>query len=211
MTSPISKPMLFSSDMVRALMRDVDPKTQSRRVMKDQPSDDWHPHSWGEVHKIRDGEFVMRNGSPVVIGWGPSNDLGDEAYICPHPGGSVIWVKETFGKQDDKIVYRADMDGLEDEAYRQFFDWKPSIFMPRWASRITLEVTAVKVERLNDISEEDVKAEGCTWDDNLLPPRASGVSPSKRAYFWLWESINGKGSWAMNPWVWCYTFRRVKP
>jgi hypothetical protein len=101
--------------------------------------------------------------------------------------------------------------------------WRPSIFMPRWASRITLEIAAVRVERLQSISEADARAEGVK-----LSQRA--VSPSKAQSFWwdylrsepscpwaresfgtLWESINGPGSWDANPWVWVVEFRRVQP
>jgi hypothetical protein len=106
---------------------------------------------------------------------------------------------------------RAPDEALEKwEAYlnRYWRQWRPSIHMPRWASRITLEVTAVKVERLADISEADAKAEGA--EPYRLP-----VHPDREhlrhvdGYHDLWESINGPGSWALNPWVWCVSFSRL--
>ena len=99
--------------------------------------------------------------------------------------------------------------------------WRPSIHMPRWASRITLEITDIRVERLQEISEDDAKAEGVEpwvigdgWREYGLPPdvEAAGTHPLRSArdsFASLWESINGPGSWKANPWVWVIEFRRV--
>ncbi|MES1979589.1 MAG: hypothetical protein V4451_16225 [Pseudomonadota bacterium] len=84
----------------------------------------------------------------------------------------------------------------------------PGIHMPRWASRITLEITDVRVERLQDISEADAKAEGC---EPLLVPPDGGSYPYVEGYCELWETINGAGSWDENPWVWVVEFKRVAP
>lgn len=81
----------------------------------------------------------------------------------------------------------------------------PSIHMPRWASRINLEITGVRVERLQEISVSDAIAEG--YDGSIQSP----VDPSIKWYSDLWESINGSGSWDTNPWVWVVNFRRIKP
>jgi len=81
--------------------------------------------------------------------------------------------------------------------------WKPSIHMPRWASRINLEVVSVRVERLQNISEDDALAEGIT----LVERGTSPVDQFKK----LWESINGPGSWEANPWVWVVEFKRIEP
>lgn len=92
---------------------------------------------------------------------------------------------------------------------------RPSIYMPRWASRITLEVTGVRVERLNDINQEDAIAEGVEAHDDdgvtYYGPLGRGVCDPIVAYRSLWDSINGPGSWAANPWVWVVEFKRVRP
>ena len=105
--------------------------------------------------------------------------------------GDRLWVRETWGHNPEGpgYVYRSDGDfDMKFHGDR----WRPSIHMPRWASRITLEVTGVRVERLQDINEEDALAEGV-----------------EHAFRSLWESINGPGSWDANPWVWVVEFRRV--
>lgn len=122
--------------------------------------------------------------------------------------GRRIWVKETFllraaGKA---IIYRADLDGIEAAGTGGLYGgWKPSILMPRKWSRITLEITKVRQERLQDISEADAIAEGA---EKLV----SGTSGYRAGYAVLWDSINGKvdcGSWVENPLVLVYEFRRV--
>ncbi len=90
--------------------------------------------------------------------------------------------------------------------------WTPSIYMPRWASRLSLEIVSVRVERLNDISEADALAEGC--DTDRLPDGAGEGGEWHCPTAWyadLWESINGAGSWAQNPWVWVVEFKVVTP
>lgn len=88
---------------------------------------------------------------------------------------------------------------------------RPSIHMPRWASRITLEITGVRVERLNDISEEGAQAEGVDGEKEAVERGATWFDKPRRAYRFLWESINGEGSWDLNPWVWVIEFKRVQP
>jgi hypothetical protein len=81
--------------------------------------------------------------------------------------------------------------------------------MPRWASRITLEITEVRVERLQDISEVDAIAEGTPGSHGAIPGYGYNATPGEQ-YRWLWESINGLGSWEANPWVWAVSFKRVE-
>lgn len=151
--------------------------------------------------------------------------------------GDRLWVRETFHVTSaNEVVYRADYPdnatarGMENVPPEQDVRWRPSIHMPRWASRLTLEVVSVRVERLHDITDEDAKAEGLkclskdggtTWkygipdrdgwpgtDDTGWPWTDWDVSP-RAAFCRLWKSINGEASWAANPWVWRVGFRRV--
>ena len=129
--------------------------------------------------------------------------------------GEILWVKETFkfnpggpiydaagvimDSMDDELIYRADSPNLVTK-------WTPSIHMPRWASRITLEITGVRVERLQDISGPDCWAEGigCAgWDSE----KYGSVT---HCYRDLWQSIHGSGAWEKNPWVWVVEFKRVE-
>lgn len=100
----------------------------------------------------------------------------------------------------------------DDALTRYWRQWRPSIFMPRWASRITLEVTGVRVERLQDISEEDAFAEGVEATEFPDPYRDSFAisTPGRAGYAQLWNSINGPDSWDANPWVWCIEFQRLE-
>jgi len=212
------RPILFSGPMVKAILEGR--KTQTRRVVKLNMS--------GRVQLSR--RQWHTDDANAVLG-------------CPYgQPGDRLWVKEThrFDGLDpkialrsqclDEISYRADMQG--DRACDDCA-WRPSIFMPRWASRITLEITGVRVERLNQISEADAKAEGIgSWRQKY--PRGSHdiqgydtvynfgrdletrwfptSSPNAvLSYKRLWESINGPGSWDANPWVWVVEFRRVQP
>ena len=194
------KPILFSGPMVRAILDGR--KTQTRRVVKPQPA------------------YVNSLGIPF---W-PGGKGPVDYRLCPHGAeGDRLWVKETHRfdgidqrigvreKRIEELSYRADMEGdpsCDDCA------WRPSIFMPRWASRITLEIVSVRVERLQDISEEDAIAEGVTvhMDAVITAATIPGVKgPAYLEYFDLWESINGPGSWDANPWVWVIEFKRIQP
>jgi len=125
---------------------------------------------------------------------------------CPYKVGMRLWVRETWGLYDTEpkdgpehamIFYRAS-DGDNYELRYQL--WRPSIFMPRWASRIMLEIVRVRVERLQDISEVDAKAEGVT-----------AASSARESYQTLWDQINKKRGWAWecNPWVWVIEFKKL--
>lgn len=138
------------------------------------------------------------------------------ARFCPYGvPGDRLWVRETFGhfelndsfKPGDRVFYRADGECLELQP------WRPSIHMPRWASRITLEITAVRVERLHDISESDARAEGITpFNDGHGWHTEDGrhyAGTAADAYLSLWASINGEASARANPWVWVIEFKKV--
>jgi hypothetical protein len=203
------RPILFNGEMVRAILEGR--KTQTRRVVQ-------HP-TIGSVARVN--SYRGSSAFDLIM----SNDEGT-VIPCPYgKPGDRLWVRETFCQKlddDDMFVYNADgnLDAsccyyradLIDVDFPAGGGWSPSIHMPRWASRITLEITGVRVERLNEISDDDAFAEGVL--PNWAGPR-SGFSiknpaPSGAAFADLWESINGPGSWAANPWVWVVEFRRVE-
>lgn len=179
-------PILFSGEMVRAILDGR--KTQTRRVITPRPV------SW-------DSEPIYNTSAR---GW---HFKGGEKYKykCPYGiPGDRLWVRETWHEATPEpgfLVYRA--------TYRwpQDFKWKPSIFMPREASRITIEVTDIRVERVQDISDEDVLAEGFRMDNTAIFSR--GYQGAMQI---LWDSINAKRGfgWNANPWVWVVSFKVIK-
>jgi hypothetical protein len=178
------RPILFSAPMVRAILAGT--KTQTRRVVTVRR---------GEVP----GEF-----SPEIEYQMRCQHIDSLAAVgirCPFSVGQRLWVRETWrlpnGAPKGWVDYRAD-----DE--RTGFKWRPSIFMPRAYSRIDLEVTEVRVQRVQEISDGDAYAEGISGCDWMGDPVGE--------YAKLWDSINGKRApWASTPWVWALTFRRVRP
>jgi len=232
------RPILFSGPMVRAILDGT--KTQTRRVVKPQPVNVpvgayCNPYNKNYEH------FTFWTSDNKMCNGQVGNVKNTCHWKCPYGApGSRLWVREAWkvlafsGRNLDKenqiyeytIGYRATKDlGPEDlssqtilfksprKAYRKPDAWRPSIHMPREYSRILLEVVNVRVERLQDISEEDAKAEGATPSDALLTGEFSGLKrvAYRLEYKNLWNRINGPGSWDANPWVWVVEFRRVKP
>jgi len=178
----VELPILFSGEMVRAILDGR--KTQTRRVVKLPVSE------IGKMVKYR-GDWVL------PCEWSPYGKSGDR-----------LWVRETWwqwGGTEKRISYRADT--LPSFAPNGGF--RPSIFMPRWASRITLEVVDVRVERLQDISEDDAKAEGVMASGGWNADDTEYCVGYRTAFSRLWDSINAKRgySWATNPWVWAVEFK----
>lgn len=208
------RPILFSAPMVRALLDGR--KTQTRRVVKGDP-----------VFVL---PFIGRDNQPThEFGLCLTHDRVINKHVrCPYGvPGDTLWVRESFAKvwrdecppatpDDVDIEYRADTDGkafagdwpIEERDNEDRPRWRPSIHMPRWASRITLRVTEVRVERLNEISHDDCWAEGTVCDIHGARKHTccSGLTRGYRA---IWETINGSGSWDRNPWVWAVSFERV--
>ena len=202
------RPILFSGAMVNAILEDR--KTQTRRIIKDQPqidpaTGDWLWINTDEMSRVR-----------------PLADFADiKAAHCPYGKvGDHLWVRETWAKQlDGNIIYRADFKDWEKADYTATGHWKPSIFMPRDACRIMLEITDVRVELLNDISEEDSIAEGVMkgrehYLDYIAFKHKTTqfvyqCMNAKASYKSLWASINGHQSWEQNPFVWGITFKRI--
>ncbi len=195
-TDPVSRPILFSGPMVRALLDGR--KTQTRRALKHQPIDILPmPNAPGREWVILEQKAPEPKGKVVRCRFGKPGDL--------------LWVRETWGVVDDKyhrIAYRAD-DGTASARVSEQLEgrrWRPSIHMPRSASRITLRITEVRVERLNDISPEDAAAEG--WPG----PDEQNTIASAYPIAWyarLWDQINGPRSYDANPWVWVVKFERA--
>lgn len=126
--------------------------------------------------------------------------------------GDILWVRETWAKTEIGFVYKAKTCGND----KPINGWKPSIFMPKEAARIFLEVTNVRVERLQDISREDAIAEGIErfddatfWYKNYLNQPLPGCSNPITSFQTLWMAINGAESWQSNPWVWVYEFKKI--
>ncbi|WP_425028519.1 hypothetical protein [Pantoea brenneri] len=230
------RPIIFNADMVRAVLDGR--KTQTRRIIQSpaknmqasgqkvidyrEPGDKWY------------GEhvFSMRNHS------GTWCDYTKEQFLAKCPFGALgdrLWVRESFYEHgywqgggydpedsyfvsDKQVLYPADGIKCPSERKREdFWRSRPSIHMPRWASRITLEITGVRVERLRDISEKDAAAEGVPLAGDLLPDypgtyltSKGDFATAKVAFQRLWESIYGAGSWQANPWVWVVEFKRVE-
>ena len=192
------RPILFSGPMVRAILDGS--KTQTRRTFKGttEHKGPYNP-AYMEAHQQANG-------------WGS---------ICPHgTPGDRLWVRETWAVQHGfdawtprhiprgaRIYYSATAD-LKGPCGVGGLRCRPSIFMPRWASRILLEITDVRVQRLQEISEGDARAEGAI---GALNDSIGDNWCAREAFAALWESINGTGSWHANPWVWAITFRRLEP
>lgn len=194
-------------------------KTQTRRVVKRLPCqcDDFEPE---EVSKMSPEGWQLAGHSGRW--WCKCCTSNDDIVACPYgQPGDRLWVRECFGYCNDEPMfgafYRAEELVQKDYAEENGITrWRRSIHMPRWASRLTLEIAAVRVERLQDISEADAIAEGIepytdngvTTYKNYLTDEMGGLS-AVESYKTLWESINGPGSWALNPWVWVVEFWRV--
>jgi hypothetical protein len=227
------RPILFSAPMVRALLAGT--KTQTRRVCKPLAS---VQREGVHLNKDVDGQW-MASYIAVHQGLGGTEDVR-QWFPCPYgQPGDRLWVRECFaawwvtatGKRSHPMGYRADIDDPNwdgfghDDPWWLTAKWEPSIHMPRAFSRITLEVTEVRVQRLQDITEEECFAEGIPRSAGDRPIRGmeavlveggplrrdGGVLAPTDCYQSLWDTINGRGAWALNPWIWAITFQRVTP
>ncbi|MCA1811424.1 MAG: hypothetical protein LC623_05375 [Halobacteriales archaeon] len=237
---PTERGILFQDRLVRALLRDLNPKTQTRRLVKPPPREGWHP--------------TVERYNPTVINRHGDEEPGPEVFgaadeeqgrVCPYGApGDRLWVREAWHPvSTGGVHYRADWSGgftcgCFGVGVGGLPRWRPSIHLRRADARLLLEVTQVRVERLQDISEADARAEGVEPSGNgwLGPARPvkqpvgfarkqPGVvlgpmteqrlyATAHEAFMHLWDSINGDrpgASWAENPWVWAITFQRVKP
>lgn len=191
-----ARPILFSAPMVRALLEGR--KTQTRRIVKCLGGIR-RGDRWAGPANPASGRLVYRDGAA----WDDNPEFPPTAPIakCPYgQPGDLLWVKETHA-----IIH---LTGAPAAVYaatdQRAWKYRPSIHMPRWASRLTLELTEVRVQRLQEISEADALAEGI--ERLRYPERGDWGWPQAR-YRELWNSINGPSAWDANPWVWCLSFR----
>lgn len=203
------RPIIFSSAMVQALLEGR--KTMTRRLLRPQPdSSKLSPPYKPENRSGQRWVFMNRIDFPEYA-------FASQDFKAPYAPGDRLYVRENWARnwnqlsetvEDRSVVYMAD-DGPRAQDNGSDLPWKPSIHMPRWASRITLTVEAVKVERLQDISEEDARAEGVEKAPNV--ERHSYETPSKSygaAFHKLWDSLNAKRApWDSNPWVAVSSFK----
>jgi hypothetical protein len=191
------RPIVFSGPMVLALLAGT--KTQTRRVVKPQPCDGFHL-GFDDM-----GRLLVPTSSGVL------------PVKCPYgQPGDRLWVREAWRvaecydeRRGSDLRFTLSARNVQYAAGEQFLGvvqgrYRHARFMPRWASRILLEVTGVRVERLQEISEADANAEGCD-----LPAVDQDWHQCRRWFRGLWESINGHGSWDANPWVRVVEFRRI--
>lgn len=203
MTKITERGMIFNGEMVRAILDGR--KTQTRRPIK------WKQTRFTEIGEREDGSK-----------WPWSEDAEhacDFWHPCPFGAvGDRIWVREAFrvhSRATDvaTVVYKAsERNSWTEQTHRVPVavcnkpatpeKWTPSLHMPRWASRILLEITNVRVERLRSMSQDDARAEGVI--------AASGPMEAGLAFRELWDSIYGEESWKANPWVWVIEFKRVE-
>jgi hypothetical protein len=210
------RPILFSGPMVKAILEGR--KTQTRRILKPQVESEWL--EW-LIYVNADGDhrYYGQDGEPTMH-INTDKELPDDGE-CPYgKPGQRLWVREAWttldqdylpaGKDGCRVTYRADHFDPDGDGPGEL-RWYPSIHMPRRYSRVTLEVTGVRVERVQDITEEDCRAEGVPpIPVEFLRTFGMGTDSNYRSRFELiWKSINGPESWAVNPWVWVIEFKKL--
>lgn len=211
------RPILFSGPMVQAILEGR--KTQTRRIVT-------RLSGIGSVSEFAKSDtpgwdYTFRD---KRMRW---NDLDFNQLLSRCPYGSVgerLWVRETWADYFDgntDVSLRIGNDWQNRMRYRVCCDrpwgdrWRPSIYMPRWASRITLEITGLRVECLQDITEDDAKSEGIATSSNGVyfmdyTHGIANVCKPEFSFMTLWQSINGPESWSANPWVWVVEFRNAQ-
>lgn len=209
MTNGKPKGILFGAPMIRALLNTkpdvwpaeaIDPsqpwKWQTRRLVTPQP-----PETAANPHVVA---FCYRWWLPQRFSWpGPSKAKATGGISVPHPVGSVIYAKERYSISGNGAYYPNQCDGTVKHA------WLNAMFMPKKFARLWFEVMAVRVERVKEISGEDAESEGVDFCNTLFPT-VNRADKAQALYRTLWESINGKGSWSKNPWVWVYHLKRIE-
>jgi len=199
------KPIIFSTEMVRAILDGR--KTQTRRVVKPQPP----PRLDGDA-----GMYAYKDGWR----YGDCEYRNGDVEKPPYPPGTILWVREAWCRkwQDpqgwtDEFLYKADDNRVIHVDDISKSPWKPSIHMPKEAARLFLEVTNVRVERLQDISYKDIFAEGTIWGaigHEIYLTYQDGSSAERVLFRKLWNKLNGKKyPWESNPFCWVIEFKVV--
>ena len=197
------RPLLFSAAMVRAILSNT--KTQTRRVVKPQFAAYAIPVEMPATDPARGWVAPGHSG----VWWCDAAANPDDVRRCPYgQPGDRLWVRETFGFSGSGYIPDIHFRATNPEA-PILGRWHPSIHMRRIDSRITLEITSVRVERLQEISEADAQAEGWTRRPEVSTDPQVHKEAARDWFMDLWESINGPGSWDANPWVWVIEFRRL--
>jgi hypothetical protein len=220
------RPIIFSAPMVNALLEGR--KTQTRRVLKPKPeflgcAGDWDDaEEWGWEDEDGGHISVFDIRLPCITGdrlWVREDEDGGHISVfdirLPYITGDRLWVREAINKTSEPgdVFYRADYEAAHGDSGKGL-GWRPSIHMPRWASRLTLTVTDVRMQRLHDITEADAVAEGVEsgMTSHGLMWKAYGDKPNcwmesaRQSYIRLWESIHGTDAWHANPRVVALTF-----
>jgi len=217
------RPILFNGEMVRAIL--AARKTQTRRPCKPQPTAGFEP--W---FGCEDGYqfWIAHTCPPQLKTKAPDRTDHHGNYVtrCPFGRpGDRLWVREAYCPDwADKLVYRADDPtgrGAREAGYAAEPKYRPSIHMPRWASRVTLEIGEIRVERLHDMTNSDARSEGIFDDGDLVGPTARrlygyasefGWRQPKRAFAHMWNVTYAKRGlgWDANPWVWVISFRPLE-
>ena len=231
--------LYLTDDSVRAVLRSVNPKSQTRRVVKlphNNPLGQWEPMTIGGPRGGRTaaGETIPEQG-------GIWHTRTGDSLMCPYgQPGDRLWVREAWCHLNDvrtgdpgsdalqrRVFYRADYPGdtlMHDDDPAEKIKWRSSRFMPRWASRLTLEILSVRVERVQDVSYEDAIAEGAADYANYMADEplnevgetieqtARRLQWPQRQYRLLWDELNASRGhpWQANPYVWRIEFRRVR-
>lgn len=201
--------MIFSAPMVRAILQGR--KTQTRRIVK---LPEWANPDRGQVEE---------HGMLVVISEDSTHCKAIRNSIRP---GDTIWVRETWGiggdgyEIDPTLNFKADkfqrpldptLNRMRPEVERVFGrGWRSPIHMPRWASRLSLPVKAVRLERLQEMSEEDAQAEGFSATSSEGSDIGPGEFTAKLAFAMFWDKLHGPGGWHGNPWVWVYEWEPIR-
>lgn len=219
---PESKPILFKPRLVRAILDGR--KTQTRRVIKPQPDFQTKGVQWKSLWIANRGFDIYKAFADIAC---PYGEKGDQLWVreawnhLQEIDGNLTYLWNDDGTPKMKTFYKATDPDHEDSYYdpdtdeTSYMKWKPSIHMPRWASRLTLEIINTRVERIQDISDNDAFAEGC---NGPMPCMSGGeiteCGPDTPVHDFKdsWDSINKKRGygWQDNPWVWVIEFKKLK-